>query len=137
MAPSTITKTILKAPECESNSDLVPRYRFDGSIFKIIKKIKSSDNKENCLRAWEKKMGFQTPLIWKNIIFISLIHIITLVWFGYDLMIGYYPKWQSIAFGKTIVYNYFYMETYSKLIFRVVIRIITWLWYGMVIRSNF
>ncbi|KAI8422440.1 hypothetical protein MSG28_006279 [Choristoneura fumiferana] len=102
MAPSTTTKTLLKAPECDSDDGLVPRYRIDSSIISSQTKNDSIDNDGNYLRAWEKKMGFQTQLIWKNIIIISLIHIITFVWFGYNLVIGYYPKWQSIVFGFVI-----------------------------------
>ncbi|KAI8434530.1 hypothetical protein MSG28_012530 [Choristoneura fumiferana] len=98
MAPSTTTKTLLKAPECDSDDGLVPRYRIESSIISSQTKNDSIDNEGNYLRAWEKKMGFQTQLIWKNIIIISLIHIVSFVWSGYNLVIGYYPKWQSIVF---------------------------------------
>lgn len=52
------------------------------------------------LRGWERRMGFITPLKWTNIIFIALLHIISLVWFAYNLSQGYLPKWQTVAFCK-------------------------------------
>ncbi|XP_063533714.1 acyl-CoA Delta-9 desaturase-like [Cydia strobilella] len=51
------------------------------------------------LRRWEQRMGFETELIWLNIIAISVLHIITVVWFAYNLMTGHFPKWQSAVYG--------------------------------------
>lgn len=52
------------------------------------------------IRRWEKRVGFVTPLRWRNIFLISLFHIISLGWLLYELCLGSFPKWQSVLFGK-------------------------------------
>lgn len=117
MTPKKATKTLVRAPYFNTESS-------DGLLYGLNMHSKSTtdsaekhidkydDNKnivlmkyeENSsfLKTWEKKMGFQTELIWSNIIFISLLHLISVGWLGYNLAISYYPKWQSVLYGEII-----------------------------------
>lgn len=117
MTPKKATKTLVRAPDFNTESS-------DGLLYGLNMHSKSTtdsagkhidkydDNKnivlmkyeENSsfLKTWEKKMGFQTELIWSNIIFISLLHLISVGWLGHNLAISYYPKWQSVLYGEII-----------------------------------
>lgn len=52
------------------------------------------------VRKWEKSLGFVTPLRWTNIVTITLLHLITVVWFGAYLSRGWIPKWETVVFSK-------------------------------------
>lgn len=57
------------------------------------------------IRRWEKRMGFVTPILWKNVMFISAFHIVTVVWFLHDVLTLQAPKWQTVLFGMLEIHK--------------------------------
>ncbi|XP_060803855.1 acyl-CoA Delta(11) desaturase [Amyelois transitella] len=51
------------------------------------------------VRNWEKRIGFVTPIRWKDTVLIALLHIVAITWFSYTLCFIHSPKWQSILFA--------------------------------------
>ncbi|XP_052756197.1 acyl-CoA Delta-9 desaturase-like [Galleria mellonella] len=51
------------------------------------------------LRAWEKRVGFVTPIRWIDCVLIILFHIVTMVWSIYTLIYNNNIMWQTIMFA--------------------------------------
>lgn len=59
------------------------------------------------IRRWEKRIGFVTPLVWKNILLITSFQVALFVYFTYALLRYGFPKWETVLFSKCYTRYYF------------------------------
>ncbi|XP_045447699.1 acyl-CoA Delta(11) desaturase-like [Melitaea cinxia] len=50
------------------------------------------------IRRWEKRIGFVTPLVWKNILLITSFQVALFVYFTYAIFRYGFPKWETVLF---------------------------------------
>ncbi|CAH2108161.1 unnamed protein product [Euphydryas editha] len=50
------------------------------------------------IRRWEKRMGFVTPIVWTNVILITLFHVTFFLYPAFAIFHQGFPKWQTVAF---------------------------------------
>ncbi|XP_026732720.1 acyl-CoA Delta(11) desaturase-like [Trichoplusia ni] len=52
------------------------------------------------VRAWERRMGFLTPIRWVNAISITLFHLVAVIWLFHYMFLSNKPfRWQTVSFG--------------------------------------